>query len=319
MTTIRSILAYIEFRYSYKIRNCIFLFNFNKNQKYNDMKKIIISVLICAIYLPIFGQDAVATPEQVEQFLKSKTYVVYDENIFGSYNKAIKKAVETYWTLTPVEFIDVVKYNQLKGSFRNSFIIRTKVNFEKDDSKTSYTFLSCILGSNKASSMATMPDLFSFPLSYYNVDYEKYYYKLGAIVKFMENHIKLIHENPKINNKNVLMYYNKNISDIKGKTLYVIGDELDDEVNTIDKIKKYYKGKVVITDGETIQKIIEDKDPDAVFLHKVGPSTEDAKLRIYKVIIGAADGKVYYFDYHKFKAGKAGDAFLVSDFKKLGD
>jgi len=283
------------------------------------MKKILIIMFLVARCIPFFAQDAAATPDEVEKFLKSTTYVVYDDNIFGSYNNAIKKAVETYWTLTPVQFINLAKYNELKKSSHNSFIIRTKVNFEKDDSKTSYTFLSCILGSNRASSMAMMPDLISFPLSYYNVDYDKYHYKLGAIIKFMENHIKLIHENPKINTKNVLAYYNKNISDIKGKTLYVIGNELDDDVNTLEKISKVYKGKVVITDGDAIEKVIQAKDPDAVFLHKVGPSKDDAKLRIYKVIMGASDGKVYYFDYHKFKAGKAGDAFLLSDFKKLGD
>jgi hypothetical protein len=114
------------------------------------------------------------------------------------------------------------------------------------------------------------------------------------------------------------LYYNKNITDLKGKTLYVIKDELDTYINTLDKISKIYSGKVVITDGEAIEKIIHDKDPNAVFLHKVGPSKDDAKLRIYKLIMGAADGKLYYFDYHKFKAGKQGDAFLMSDFKKLG-
>ena len=45
------------------------------------MKKTILSILIASVYLPIFGQDAVATPDEVEKFLKSKTYVVYDENI----------------------------------------------------------------------------------------------------------------------------------------------------------------------------------------------------------------------------------------------
>jgi hypothetical protein len=283
------------------------------------MKKIFISILICALYLPVFGQDAIATPEQVDQFLKSKTYVVKDENIFGSYNKAIEQAMKDYWTITPFEVIDIVKYNQLKGNYRNSFIIRTKVNFADDKSNTSYTFLSCILGSNKSSSMAGMPDLISFPLSYYNVDYDKYHYKLGAIIKFMQNHIQLIKENPKINGKNVLAYYNKNISALKGKTLYVIQDELEESVNTLDKIKKVYSGKVVMADAETIEKVIHDKDPNAVFLHKVGPSKDDAKLRIYKLIMGAADGKLYYFDYHKFKAGKQGDAFLMSDFKKLAD
>jgi hypothetical protein len=282
------------------------------------MRKILILQLLCALSFSIFGQDAPANKEEIANFFKSKTYVVYDDNIFGSYNKAIKKAVEDYWTITPIEFIDLVKFGQLKGSYRNSFIIRTKVNFEKDESNTSYTFLSIILGSNHSSTMKAMPDLISFPLSYYNVDYDKYIYKLGAILKFMQNHILLIRDNPDISSKNVLAYYNKNISEIKGKTLYVIKDELDESVNTEAKIAKVYSGKVVITDAETIEKVIHDKDPNAVFLHKVGPSDENAKLRIYKLILGAADGKVYYFDYHKFKAGKAGDAFLMSDFKKLG-
>ena len=267
---------------------------------------------------PILGQDAVATADEIKKFMETKTYVVYDKNIFGSYNSAIKKAVETYWTLTPIEFIDATQYSKLKKSYRNSFIIRTKVNFEKDKSNTSYTFLSVLLGSNKGS-MSSMPDLCSFPLSYYNVDYDKYHYKMGAIIKFMQNHIILIRDNPNVmGKKNVLMYYNKNTSDLKDKTLYVIKDELDKDINTNSKIKPLYSGKVVITTAEEIEKIIAKKDPDAVFLHKVGPSKDDDKLRIYKLIMGAADGKLYYFGYHKFKKGKKNDAFLASDFKKLG-
>ena len=38
--------------------------------------------------------------------------------------------------------------------------------------------------------------------------------------------------------------------------------------------------------------------------------------RVYKILIGAADGKFYYFDYHKVTDRKP-DAFLESDFKKL--
>lgn len=263
------------------------------------------------------GQDAVATNDEIQKFMKTKTYVVYDENIFGSYNKAIKKAIEDYWTLTPVEFIKQAEYNKLRGSYRNSFIIRTKVNFDKDKSNTSYTFLSILLGSNKGA-MESMPDLCSFPLSYYNVDYDKYHYKMGAIIKFMQNHIILTRDNPNLDSKNILRYYNNNTADLKGKTLYVIKDELDNDVNTVDKIKKFYSGKVVITTSEEIEKIIHDKDPNAVFLHKVGPSKNDDKLRIYKLILGASDGKLYYFNWHKFKKGKAEDAFLAADFKKLG-
>lgn len=281
------------------------------------MKKLLTLILLITISTSLIGQDAIATHDEIEKFCNSKTYVVFDTNIFGSYNSAIKKAIQNYWTLTEVEFIDETKYRKLKGSYRNSFIRRTKVNFEKDKSNTSYTFLSALLGSNKGS-MSSMPDLISFPLSYYNVDYDKYIYKLGAIIKFMQNHIILTRDNPSvIDNKNALRYYNKNTEDLKGKTLYVIKEELDKSVNTNSKIKALYPGKVVITTGEEIEKIIANKDPDAVFLHKVGPSKDDDKLRIYKLILGASDGKLYYFNYHKYKKGKRGDAFLASDFKSL--
>jgi hypothetical protein len=57
-------------------------------------------------------------------------------------------------------------------------------------------------------------------------------------------------------------------------------------------------------------------DPDAVFLHKVGPEGKKMEARVYKILIGAADAKFYYYDYHK-ASSKNPDAFLLSDFKRL--
>ena len=277
---------------------------------------ILLSVLIMFSAMYSSAQDAVASPDEIKKFYKTKTYVVFDSNIFGSYNKAIKKAIEQNWTLTEVEYIDETKYATLRRSYRNSFLVRTKVKFTKDKSKTAYTFLSLLLGSNKGT-MSGMPDLCSFPLSYYNVDYDKYLYKLGAIIMFMQNHVKVTQENPKLSSKNILKYYSKNAEELGSKTLYVLKDELAKDVNTLSKIKLFYAGKVKIVEPEDIKKAIADKDPNVVFLHKVGPDSNSQKMRIYKVIMGAADGKLYYFNYHKYKKGKSPDAFLSSDFKKL--
>jgi len=54
-----------------------------------------------------------------------------------------------------------------------------------------------------------------------------------------------------------------------------------------------------------------------VFLHKVGPEGTRLIARCYKILIGAADSKFYYFDYHKISDEKP-DGFLLSDFKKTG-
>jgi hypothetical protein len=73
---------------------------------------------------------------------------------------------------------------------------------------------------------------------------------------------------------------------------------------------------VKLVDRETIKELIMAKDPDAVVLHKVGPEGKKMNARVYKILIGLAEAKFYYFDYHKMSE-KNPDAFLASDFKKL--
>ena len=171
---------------------------------------IFLSIFLIFSTLYASAQDAVASPDEINKFYKTKTYVVFDSNIFGSYNKSIKKAIEQNWTLTEVEFIDETKYGKMKDSYRNSFMVRTKVKFTKDKSKTAYTFLSLLLGSKKGGTMSAMPDLCSFPLSYYNVDYDKYHYKLGLALVYMQKHVNWLKANPNVEDKALINHY-KNI------------------------------------------------------------------------------------------------------------
>jgi len=281
------------------------------------MKKLslfLISILFIGINLT--AQDVIATKSDVTDFYKSKTYIVLDKNIFENYNDHIKDAIKKNWKATNYEFIKLNDFIKLKRDPKKTFLIRTKVRFEKDKTDTDYTFLSLLRGSNKASTMSRMPDLMSFPLSYYDVDYDKYTYKLGAIVQFIQNHVALLKKDPSISSKNVLFYYNKNTANIKDKTLLVLKEELAKDCNSLSKIKKFYSGKVKIVTKEEIEKAIINKDKDVVFLHKVGPSAENKKMRIYKLIL-SPDGHLYYFKFHKYKKGKKEDAFLSKDFKRL--
>ena len=91
------------------------------------MKKLWILVLILFIVSSINAQDVVATQEQVNKFFKTKTYVVYDDNIFNTYNDQIKKSVELNWNITPVAFITTAEFEKLKSDVNSSFLIRTKI------------------------------------------------------------------------------------------------------------------------------------------------------------------------------------------------
>ncbi|NJM15439.1 MAG: hypothetical protein HC896_08745 [Bacteroidales bacterium] len=78
-----------------------------------------------------------------------------------------------------------------------------------------------------------MKEISSVPLAYNHVDEESYIYKLGTLLRFLQNHIELIKGKPEIISANVFEYYNKNIQGITGKTLYLIKDELASDINTV--------------------------------------------------------------------------------------
>jgi hypothetical protein len=148
------------------------------------------------------------------------------------------------------------------------------------------------------------------------VEEDRYSYKLAILVRFLQNHAKMIREHPEIISANVFKHYNDNIKDIRDKTLYLLKEELAPSVNTESKIAKVYPYKFKLVTMEDIERAIKERDSNIVFLHKVGPEGTKLDARSYKVIIGAADANFYYFDYHKISE-KNPDGFLESDFKNL--
>jgi len=262
-----------------------------------------------------FAQDYIPTAADIRQFPKTKTMMILENNPLCDYNFALREIVPDEWTVTSYDFLEWRKFETQKRDKTLSFLLLNRVTFEKDKNNTPYLFMSLLLGgTNKP--LSGMPDLCSIPLACYGANEETYIYKTGIFLRFIQNHIRVITDNPSIASQNVFQYYNKNIRKLDGKTLYLIAEELANDVNTEDKIKKVYDGAFRLVTKEDIQQAISDKNPDVVFLHKVGPGKNQPNARCYKILIGAADAQFYYFDYHKIDS-KSPDGFLSSDFKKL--
>jgi hypothetical protein len=277
---------------------------------------IFAQLFLIIITVKVIAQEAVSTPENIAKFYETTTCIVLNDDIFNTYNTRIKDAVEQNWTITDYEFVSMADYSKRNSNPEYSFLIPTRLMFDDEGTQASYSFLSVVL-SDISQNLNTMPDLCSFPLSYYDVDYDKYDYKLPAILLFMQNHINLTRDNPDLDSKNIIQYYNKNTESMSGKTLYIIKEELAEDVNTLSEIKEYYSGPVKIVTMEEIEEAIENNEEDVIFLHKVGPPEDsDDKARCFKLILGADDGKLYYFDYHKIN-DKNPDGLLKSDFKKM--
>jgi len=233
----------------------------------------------------------------------------------SDFNFEIKDVIENNWTLTEYEFIKNDQFEKLSSDENCSFLYTTLVSFEKDKTESRYIFLHLSLGGPNLT-IDDLRDMVSVPLSYFGTDPENYIYKLGTIVRFVQNHVNIINEKPELISNNIFKFYNDNIKDIHTKTLYLVQDELTADISTPARIKAIYPYKFKIVTREEINQAIKDKNEDIVFLHKVGPEGKRSLARSYKIIIGAADANFYYFDYHMVSE-KNPDGLLDSDLKKM--
>ncbi len=280
------------------------------------MKKFIAFLLVIITFVHLQAQrEYLPTKADLDHFHTTKTYVVLEENQLSDYNIEITDAVKKFWDITEYEFIKMKDFGKMSVDKNASFLYPAGVSFEKDRSNTRYKFLCLSLGGDNVS-IDELKDVANIPLSYYGVDTDYYSYKLGTLVRFLQNHVNLITEDQSIISQNIYKYYNENMGDLKDKTLYLVEEDLDRAVNTVAKIRSVYPFRVKIVDRDAVKDLIMAKDEDAVVLYKVGPEGKKLNARVYKTLVGVADAKFYYFEYHKVNAKKP-DAFLASDFKKL--
>ena len=266
----------------------------------------------------LFAQrEYVPTPEELQKFKSTKTLVVLEDNPLSDFNLAAKETMPSEWKITKFDFITWKDFEKLRLDPAYSFILLNQVKFQHDKTNAKYNFLSLLIGGTSPA-LGDMADLCPVPLSYTGVDEDHYTYKLGIFLRFMQNHVQMLLDNPDLLSVNIFKHYNDNIAELKGKTLYLVADELSKEINTLAKIKKVYAGNAKIVTREEISKAIDERTPNVVFLHKVGPEDTRFKSRCYNILIGADDAKFYYFDYHMVGDDvDEADAFLLKDLKQI--
>jgi len=279
------------------------------------MRKILIACILIIGFSSAFAQKEVPTAEQISKFYKTTTLIILDNNPMMSYNFKMREAIEKVWKATPFEFISQEEFEEKRMSDKYSFISLDKVWFTKDKLKANYKFLCLSLGGNYKNEK-DMPQLCTVPVSYFGVDEESYIYKFSALLQIIQDHVKMIKENPTINKINVIHQYNKKAGEIKNKTLYVTKEDLAKEINTEAKFKKVYPYPFKFVSRDELEKIIDNKTANVIFLHKVGPEGTKRKARCWKTMIGADDAKLYYFNYHMISAKKP-DGLLAKDLKKI--
>ncbi len=273
------------------MRNCFFFFLFLSS-------------------LSSFSQINLAKETDYNDFMITTTLVVMDANPFSGFNQTLVNAVETFWKITPYEVISNKEFNAKKKNKNNSFIILSEASMEVKGKILQYNMLNLVLG-GKAANLNEMPDLGSVPLSYIDTDNEEYLYKLGGVLQFMQFFVRYNLENP---NTDIFKLVQKIEGKVGDKEIWLLPDEVANEVNTPEKLKKYYQGKVKFATKDQIEEAIVKKEAKVLFLHKIG-SDENGSI-CWKFLIEAATGKAVYFSQDKVDKNNP-PLFNDNDFKKL--
>jgi len=277
------------------------------------MKKIS-TVLLMLICLPIILKAQIKAPdkEKVDVFLKSKTYVVLEENPFSVFNAFVSNEMKDIWTITPFEVITYEDFEKKMGDSRSSFLFVSQARMGKNE-LYDYSIINLVMG-DASRNLNKLPELCIVPVSYAEVDEESFEYRFPVLIKFIEYFIRYSAKNP---GKDIQEIVKENASGLKDYELWLVSTDLASNVNTVEKIKKYYPYAVKIVTADEIEKAISENNPKVALLHKVGPEgTVSGSGTCYKFIITAKEGKPLYFSNHTIGSGKP-DALLDGDFKDM--
>lgn len=280
------------------------------------MKKYLILALTLLVASAATAQQRpYPTFDDAEKFKKSVTCVVMEDDPFSFYNAEIKDAVSKYWTVTPVKYITTEEFNVMRTDPAYTFIVLTITNFSNDKSGSAYDFLNLLLGAD-VDNLDELPEFCAIPLCFSGAPEEEYSYKLGLIIRFMEYHGQLVMKNPTLSALKYLKYYNKNVPEIRNKTILVRESDLAPEVNTPERIAAHYPYKVRIVEEDEIVRAIEEKEKDVLVVHKVGPAGVKKTGTCMKTLIGTDDAVMYYYDSHMVDSKNA-SGLLIADLKRL--
>lgn len=250
---------------------------------------------------------------EVEKFYKTTTYVVMKNEFMSDYNDAIKAAVEKHWTATPVKYVKASEFEKLRHDDDKSFLVINIAYFEGDDTKFEFLILS--LGGSKYKTVNDMPTLCAVPLCYQGDEDEgKYTYKLGAMVKHCQTHVEICRKHPELTKEKIIDYYIDNSSSLAGKKLYLLKNDVSDDLRSNSALKSAYPNAEFAT-AEQIEELTNSNDDKALIVHIVNPYDSNGQQYCIKIIIDTK-GLIYYYDFQKLKKNTYGH-ITSDDLKKL--
>lgn len=281
------------------------------------MKRGLISFLVSVFFsTTVFCQFELPERSALDAFFKTTTMVVTEDNPMLEYNVKMKESFPAIWKITPTGFCMVSDFEEDKDKTDKSFLTIEEIVFESDKTGVRYNFL-CLSNGGSFNKNKTLSDIFHFPLSYAKVEEEDYIHKLPVAIRLMQSYLLYLKNNPQTAKGDIKKAYFAASAELKDKVLYLISDEVAPALRDENVFAQHYPFPFKFVDYDELEEKISNPEKNMVVLYKVGPGMNKIKkARCFKAIIGASDGKIYYYDYHMISDNNP-DALLESDLKKL--
>ena len=233
---------------------------------------LILCLLVPGAYKALSGQTGnYLTCERVFEIKSTTTVVVLDDSA-STYNQIMRRAVEKYWKISPVEFTTESQIIPYLGKREYSFLIKnqaTRVEKRvKGESKIQFNEIAIYPGYRTIENEA-----FHARDAYAKIRVdslhkaESYLYKLEGLIHAMHRYLVYTSQGKIRRNtygKDLNRFLNQNGSSISQKTLYVTGEDVPEHYKGL---LDYYDHSLRFVDKAELRQLIEEESSDAVFLH----------------------------------------------------
>lgn len=278
-----------------------------------SVKIFLIALVAIAIAAPMSLKAQVFSKKDDLKDLNHKTLMVVLENN-SMMDLMLKKAVESQWELSKVDFCDLDKFEQIKSDSSYYFLIRVEGIFKKER-EPSIEFLSLLKGGAEANNgIDAMYDVLSLPLQ--ETDDQD-----GYIIPYLDTYINIFEAHVlRVQKKKIaatlgLSWYSNRIQELRDKTILVNEADLAPDL-TKEDAENILKETGKVVDEDEIYEAIDNRAPKTAFTICIGPKIEKMGSYCYKMVISAESDDIYYYRKQKVNA-KASTGFQPDDLKKI--
>ena len=256
-----------------------------------------LSVLMLLLSLsPAFSQNGRTRALEEYPAFKNDSLLVVLYPGQEAYNQVVQETFERYWKFMPYRFLPVEKLPDYASNERYSMLVRNDAE----------RFVGRVTGTDRIRSnhLAIYPCGLGADLSNYNGaraitqyhfsdinDTSAYLFKLPALIQSMQHYLYFVEENKPTEDtheKLLAEFCNAEAAALAKRTLYLLPEQLPDNLATQEMLDKYYIHDAELTDKATIAQAISAQRADVAFLH-IDPN----KSNLY--VLGADGGKILYW------------------------